>query len=78
MRRQLNVLALIKGEETYVFVFADECQQELIDSVRQWAADPNLSLSWFDAAVLTERARQQIAANEVQDYLEQSSRLAEI
>jgi len=77
VRRQLNVLALIKGEEQYVFVFADECQHELIDTVRQWAADPALSLSWFDAAVLTDRARQQVAESLAQTDEGQSSRLAE-
>ncbi len=61
MRRELNVLALIKGEERYVFVYDDASRPALIDTLRQWAADPELSFSWFDAAVLTEKARQQTA-----------------
>lgn len=55
----LNVLALIKGEERFIFVYDDESRERLIDSVRDKAADPGVSLSWFDAAVLTQRARQQ-------------------
>ena len=31
----------------------------LIDAFRDQAADPNVSFSWFDAAVLTEKAREQ-------------------
>lgn len=60
MRRELNVLALIKGQERYVFVYDDDSRNELIDAFRLWAADPSLSFNWFDAAVLTEKARQQL------------------
>ena len=59
MRRELNVLALIKGEERYVFVFDDAGRAQLIDAFRDLAADPDLNFNWFDAAVLTEKARQQ-------------------
>jgi hypothetical protein len=59
VRRELNVLALVKGTERYVFVYDDASRPGLIDTLRQWAADPELSFSWFDAAVLTEKARQQ-------------------
>lgn len=59
MRRELNVLALIKGHERYVFVYDDNARQELIDVFRQFASDPQLSFNWFDAAVLTDKARQQ-------------------
>jgi hypothetical protein len=59
VRRELNVLALIKGNERYVFIYDDESRQLLIDSLRDDAANPALSFSWFDAAVLTEKAREQ-------------------
>jgi hypothetical protein len=55
----LNVLALMKGQERFIFVYDDESRDQLVAAVRDAAADPNVSLSWFDAAVLTERARQQ-------------------
>lgn len=59
MARELNILALIKGNERYVFVYDDDSRQSLIDTFRDDAADPNRSFSWFDAAVLTEKAREQ-------------------
>ena len=59
MRRELNVLALIKGQERYVFVYDDNARRELIDVFRQFATNPELSFNWFDAAVLTDKARQQ-------------------
>lgn len=64
MRRELNVLALVKGDERYVFLYDDDCRGELIETFRNWAADPALSFSWFDAAVLTEKAKEQAAATE--------------
>ena len=67
MPREFNILALIKGEERYVFVYDDNSRAELIDALRHQAADPGLSLSWFDAAVLTEKAREQAVANLAQE-----------
>jgi tripartite-type tricarboxylate transporter receptor subunit TctC len=55
----LNVLALVRGEERFIFVYDDQSRDEILDAIRDAAADPQISLSWFDAAVLTERARQQ-------------------
>jgi len=57
--RELNVLALLKGTERYVFVYDDPSRPLLIDAFRDQAADPRLSFNWFDAAVLTDRAREQ-------------------
>jgi hypothetical protein len=62
--REFNVLALIKGQERYIFVYDDDSQDPLIEAFRNSAADPRLSFNWFDAAVLTEKARQQAGATE--------------
>lgn len=59
MAQEFNVLALIKGQERYVFVYDDVSRQQLIDTFRDQAADPNLALTWFDALVLTKKAREQ-------------------
>jgi hypothetical protein len=59
VRRELNVLALIKGNEQYVYVYDDASRPALLDALRDQAADPNVSFSWFDAAVLTDKARDQ-------------------
>ena len=57
MTRELNVLALFKGSERYIFVYDDDSRDAVIDDIRDKAADPAVPLSWFDAAVLTERVR---------------------
>ncbi len=59
MRRELNVLALLKGPERYVYVYDDESRDYLVDVFRDQAADPQLSLSWLDVGVLTTKAREQ-------------------
>ena len=59
MRREYNILALIKGAERYVFVYDDPSRDALIEAFRDLAANPDMSFSWFDAAVLTDKAREQ-------------------
>lgn len=61
MGQEFNVLALVKGQEHYIFVYDDESRLPLIDALRDNAADPRLSFNWFDAAVLTQKAREQTA-----------------
>jgi hypothetical protein len=61
MGQEFNVLALVKGQEHYIFVYDDDSRQPLMDVLRDNAADPRLSFNWFDAAVLTQKAREQAA-----------------
>jgi len=62
MPREFNVLALIKDEERFVYVYDDESRDMLLRFFRQQAADVNLTLNWFDAAVLTQKAQEQAAS----------------
>lgn len=57
MRPEVNVLALFKGAERFIFVYDDDSREALVDDLRQKAADPAVALNWFDAAVLTGRVR---------------------
>ena len=61
MTHDLNVLALFKGAERFVFVYDDTSRDEVIAAVRDLAADPAAALDWGDAAALTARARRQAA-----------------
>ena len=62
MGREFNVLALIKGEERYVYVYDDDSRAPLLETFRTQADDPNLSLNWFDVEVLSQKAHEQAAA----------------
>jgi len=59
MSRALNVLALHKGTEHYLFVYDDESLPSLIDAFRRYASDTSLSFNWFDAAVMSEKGKTQ-------------------
>jgi hypothetical protein len=65
MSCDVNVLALVKGRERFIYVYDYDCQQELIDAVRDHAADPRLCLTWFDASVLTRKIKEQVEEKRV-------------
>ena len=73
MGQEFNVLALIKGKERYVYVYDDTSRAPLLEAFRAQAADPELSLNWFDVAVLTQKAREQ-AVDAVEPLPEESPR----
>jgi hypothetical protein len=60
MQRELNVLALHKGTEHYLFLYDDESLPALVDAFRRYAGDPGLSFNWFDAAVMTDKGKSQL------------------
>lgn len=59
MAQEFNVLALIKGDDRYVYVYDDTSRATLLEALTVQAADPQLSLNWFDAVVLTQKAEEQ-------------------
>lgn len=58
MSTEINVLALVKGDERYVFLFDDENRTETLRQIGRYAADPDLSFTWYDAAVMSQKIRQ--------------------
>ena len=56
MTNELNVLALVKGNERYVFLFQDADRSALVNVMGQFAANPELSFTWKDAGVLAGKA----------------------
>jgi hypothetical protein len=66
-QRGVNVLALLKGEERYVFLYDDQSINQVLQTLGRYAADPELSFSWYDAAILSQRVRQLSAAIEAKD-----------
>ncbi len=62
MAQDINVLALVKGEERYVFLYNDENRAEVLRTLGRFASNPELSFTWYDAAVLSQRVRQEAPA----------------
>lgn len=68
MTQDINVLALVKGEERYIFLYDDEHRSEALRTLGRFASNAELSFSWYDAAVLSQRVRQtaqEVAATEI-------------
>ena len=63
MSDDINVLALLKGEERYVFLYDDENRPETLRTLGRFASDPDLSFNWYDAAVLSQRIRAESKAH---------------
>ena len=59
MTQDINVLALVKGEERYIFLYDDEHKSEALKTLGRFASNPELSFSWYDAAVLSQKIRQE-------------------
>ncbi|MCG8586385.1 MAG: hypothetical protein MI757_16880 [Pirellulales bacterium] len=59
MQKEINVLALVKGEERYVFLYDDTSRAETLRTLGRYASNGDLSFTWYDAAVLSQKVRQQ-------------------
>ena len=57
MSQDINVLALVKGTERYVFLYNDASRAETLRTLGRYASNPELSFTWYDAAVLSQKIR---------------------
>ena len=57
MSDDINVLALVKGEERYIFLYDDKNRAETLRMLGRYASNPELSFTWYDAAVLSQKIR---------------------
>ena len=59
MSQDINVLALVKGKERYVFLYNDQNRAQTLRTLGRYASNPELSFTWYDAAVLSQKIRQE-------------------
>lgn len=57
MDTEINVLALVKGEEKFIFLFDDSNRDNTLRQLAHFAADPEIDFSWYDAAMLSRKIR---------------------
>ena len=60
----INVLALVKGKERYIFLYDDGNRSKALRTLGRYASNTELSFSWYDAAVLSQKIRKQQKAGE--------------
>ena len=58
MSRAVNVLALVRDGQRYVFMYDDNSVETVLSSLAAFASDPELDFTWYDAAMLSQRVRQ--------------------
>ena len=64
MAQDINVLALVKGAERYVFLYDDASRAETLRVLGRYASNPELSFTWYDAAVLSQKIREESRAHQ--------------
>lgn len=62
MEKEVNVLALVKGDEKFIFLFDDENRDETLRQLARFAANPDLDFTWYDAAMLSQKIRETVPA----------------
>jgi hypothetical protein len=67
MQRAMNVLALVKDDERYVFLYDEESPNTLLQTLGRYAADKSLSFTWYDAALLSQKVRRLRREAELED-----------
>ncbi len=68
-QKDINVLALVKGCERYVFLYDDVSRAETLRVLGRFASNPDLSFTWYDAAVLSQKIRQESQKEEAKKTL---------
>jgi hypothetical protein len=64
MNAPINLLHFETDDEKYVYIFDDANREATLRHIAQQAADPELDLTWFDAASLSKTIRtQKVEAN---------------
>jgi hypothetical protein len=57
MSRAVNVLALVRDGQRYIFLYDDSSVQQVLSQLAEFAVDPELDFTWHDAATLSQRVR---------------------
>jgi len=67
MFQSLNVLHHIAGDQKYIWIFDDANRDATLRQIAKDAANPELSLSWYDAALLSKKVRETPTCEENDD-----------
>ena len=62
----IELIALAKGNERYVFLYRPDQAVEVRRKFGQFASNPELNFTWCDAAVLSQEVRKRMARRAVE------------
>jgi len=66
----LNVLALVRDGHRFVFLYDDNSIETMLATLSEYANDPELEFTWYDAAMLAQRVRQMLEQQQHQEEME--------
>ncbi|MEQ8836814.1 MAG: hypothetical protein RID07_08420 [Lacipirellulaceae bacterium] len=55
----------MKGKERYVFLYEDSQRAKTLRTLGRFASNPELSFNWYDAAVLSQKLRNNVPSKEI-------------
>ncbi len=67
MSQKPYVLALVKGKERYVFLYDTAHASEALRTLGRYASNDDLSFTWDDAVILSQKIRKAIFKPEPKD-----------
>lgn len=67
MSKNINVLALVKGDEKYIFLFNEKNRKKTLRQLGRFASNPDLSFTWYDAAVMSQKVRKLTSIEEAME-----------
>lgn len=73
MQRCVNVLAMVKDGERFVFLYDDDSIPETLQTLGRFAADPELNFTWYDAAVLCQKLRDAQTTQQTRTFFRESA-----
>lgn len=68
--KSVNVLALVRDEHRFVFLYDDHSVDTMLATLSQYANDPELDFTWYDAAMMAQRVRKMLETAEHDSELE--------
>ncbi len=57
MNDEIQVVAMPKGNDRYIVLFDEAHRADALRTIGRWASDPQLSLTWLDAAEMSSSIR---------------------
>ena len=70
MSKSMNVLALVRDEHRFVFLYDDNSVETMLTTLSQYASDPELEFTWYDAAMLAQRVRRMLEQQQFEEQME--------
>ena len=73
-RKRYNRIVFMKGDERYEFRYTDDQRAVVMNKLGEYAANPELSLTWFDACIISQTVHKLHAAEKALEQKQASLR----